>query len=118
MTIYQFEEIIAWQKSQDLAVKIYSIFRDSKDFGFKDQICRAAVSISNNIAEGFERSSDAEFSKFLFISAGSCGEVRSMVYLAQRLEYTTIEQKENLLAAVIEVSRLIKGLIKALKKTK
>ncbi|MBW6499616.1 MAG: four helix bundle protein [Bacteroidales bacterium] len=118
MKINQFEDIIAWQKSQDLAVNIYSIFRNSKDFGFRDQICRAAVSISNNIAEGFERSSDAEFSKFLFISAGSCGEVRSMVYLAERLGYISLEQKNQLLQSAIEVSKLIKGFIKALKKTK
>ncbi|MFN6944520.1 MAG: four helix bundle protein, partial [Cytophagaceae bacterium] len=60
MAIHKFEEIIAWQKAQDLAVDIYAIFQKSKDFSFRDQICRAAVSISNNIAEGFDRSSDAD----------------------------------------------------------
>jgi len=58
-----------------------------KDFGFKDQICRASVSVMNNIAEGFERRSDAEFKRFLFIAKGSCGEVRSMLYLALELRY-------------------------------
>jgi four helix bundle protein len=71
MTINQFEEIIAWQKSQDLAVNIYSIFRNSKDFGFRDQICRAVVSISNNIAEGFERNERRDFINFLSYSKGS-----------------------------------------------
>ena len=86
MRIQRFEDLIAWQKGQDLAVEIYSVFRNSKDFGFKDQICRAAVSVSNNIAEGFDRQSDAEFSRFLFISISSCSEVKSMLYMAYRTE--------------------------------
>ena len=68
MPIQKFEDVIAWQKSQDLAVKIYHSFNSLKDFGFKDQICRTAVSISNNIAEGFDRSSNADFVRFLYIS--------------------------------------------------
>ncbi len=68
MIIQKFEDIIAWQKAQDFAVNIYSNFKELKDFGFKDQICRAVVSVSNNIAEGFERNSDAEFKRFLYIS--------------------------------------------------
>jgi S23 ribosomal protein. len=85
MTLKRFEEIIAWQKAQDLAVDIYAQFKDSKDYGFKDQICRAVVSISNNIAEGFDRKTDADFSRFLSIAFSSCSEVKSMIYLAQRL---------------------------------
>jgi len=65
MAIQRFEDIIAWQKAQDLAVEIYNVFQTSRDFGFRDQICRAVVSISNNIAEGFDRSSDADFKRFL-----------------------------------------------------
>ena len=82
MAIQKFEDIIAWQKAQDFSVIIYSVFGLSKDFGFKDQISRAAISISNNIAEGFDRSSDADFNRFLYIALGSCSEVRSMLYLA------------------------------------
>ncbi len=55
MTIRKFEDIIAWQKAQDFAEDIYKIFRNHKDFGFREQICRASVSVSNNIAEGFDR---------------------------------------------------------------
>jgi len=62
-----------------------------RDFGFNDQIRRAAVSIMNNIAEGFERKGDAEFARFLSISKGSCGEVRSMYYLAQDRGYVDEE---------------------------
>lgn len=64
MKITKFEDIIAWQKGQNLAAQIYKIFSNNKDFGFRDQICRASVSISNNIAEGFERNSNKDFSRF------------------------------------------------------
>ena len=71
MTIHNFEEIIAWQRGQDLAVNIYQDFSILKDFSFRDQICRASVSISNNIAEGFgRRSGDKEFVRYLNIANG------------------------------------------------
>lgn len=68
MKILKFEDIIAWQKAQDLAVAIYQAFEHSRDYSFKDQIQRASVSISNNIAEGFDRGSQKEFIRFLYIS--------------------------------------------------
>lgn len=68
MKITKFEEIIAWQKGQDLAVDIYGLFSNLRDYGFKEQIQRASVSISNNITEGFDRMSDKEFVRFLNIS--------------------------------------------------
>ena len=114
MAIQKFEDIIAWQKAQDLAVEIYSVFRTSKDFGFRDQICRAVVSVSNNIAEGFDRSSDADFKRFLYISMASCSEVKSMLHLAEKLTYISVEQKEVLLKNADEVSKIIRGLIKSL----
>ena len=116
MAIQKFEDIIAWQKAQDLAVDIYCLFRDLKDFGFRDQIYRATVSISNNIAEGFDRSSDADFARFLYISTASCSEVRSMVYLAERLSYISIEKRDELLSKSHEISKIIRGLIKSIKK--
>ncbi|MFK7951703.1 MAG: four helix bundle protein [Ekhidna sp.] len=85
MGIEKFEDLVAWQKAQDLAVNIYSNFNQNKDFGFREQIQRASVSISNNIAEGFDRSSNADFSRFLYISLASTSEVKSMLYLAVRL---------------------------------
>jgi four helix bundle protein len=114
MIIQRFEDIIAWQKAQDLAVDTYSSFKNLKDYGFKDQICRAVVSISNNIAEGFDRSSDADFSSFLFIATASCSETKSMYYLAERLSYITASEKNVLLTKADEVSRITKGLIKSL----
>ena len=67
MVIQKFEDIIAWQKAQDLAVEIYSTFRELNDFAFKDQICRAVVSISNNIAEGFDRAQMLIFQDFYIL---------------------------------------------------
>ena len=92
MAIQKFEDIIAWQKAQEFAVEIYTVFKDLRDFSFRDQVCRAVVSISNNIAEGFDRSSNADFSRFLYIAIGSCSEVKSMLYLAVRLKYISNEQ--------------------------
>ena len=114
MKILEFEDIIAWQKAQDFAVNIYKMFGNSKDFGFRDQICRASVSISNNIAEGFDRSSNADFRRFLFFSIGSCSEVKSMLYLAERLNYIDINSQNNLIGQSNEISKIIRGLIKAL----
>jgi len=118
MAIQKFEDIIAWQKAQDLAVYIYSTFRDLKDFSFRDQICRASVSISNNVAEGFDRSSNADFARFLYFSIASCSEVRSMVYLASRLNYISEENKGQLLSQTQEISKIIRGLIKSLNKSR
>jgi four helix bundle protein len=87
MKIEKFEDILAWQKARILTLKIYFLFKDLKDFAFRDQIFRASVSIMNNVAEGFERKSDKEFIHFLYIAKGSCGEVRSMLYLAIGLNY-------------------------------
>jgi four helix bundle protein len=114
MAIQRFEDIIAWQKSQDYAVIIYRLFKDSKDFSFKNQICDAVVSVSNNIAEGFDRSSNAEFKRFLYYSIGSCSEVKSMLYLAQRLDYITTEDLTENIEYGNEISKIIRGLIKSI----
>lgn len=118
MKIKKFEDIIAWQKAQLFAVEIYSIFRQLKDFGFKDQICRAVVSISNNIAEGFERSSDADFLRFLYMATGSCSEVKSMLHLAIRMNYISKEQYLDVLKDSEEISKIIRGLMKSIKPKK
>lgn len=85
MRIETFEDIIAWQKAKDLTILIYQSFENTKDFGFRNQIQRAAVSVMNNIAESFERQTEKEFRQGLYIAKGSCAEVRSMLYLASEL---------------------------------
>ena len=115
MNIEKFEDILSWQKAKILTLNIYKKFHTSRDFGFKDQIERASVSIMNNIAEGFERRGNKEFRQFLFISKGSCGEVRSMLNLALNLKYITNDKFELLNSACIEESKIISGLISSLK---
>jgi four helix bundle protein len=83
--IEKFEDIIAWQKARVLTKEIYTSTRVglfAKDYGLKDQIQRASVSTMANIAEGFERGGDREFMQYLSTSKGSCGEVKSHLYVA------------------------------------
>ena len=91
-----FENLYVWQESRELINTIYNIMSRCRDYGFKDQIQRAAVSIMNNIAEGFESGSDAKFLNFLNISRGSCAEVRSMLYLCEDLGFCTKDEREQL----------------------
>ena len=109
-----FEEILSWQKARELNVNIYKITNSSllfsKDFGLRDQIRRASVSISSNIAEGFERQTTKEFIRFLYIVKASAGEIRSQLYLAYDLDYIKVEEFEKLKLQVNEVSKLLSGL--------
>jgi four helix bundle protein len=114
MKISKFEEIISWQKAKELNLIIYSQFKDCKDFSFRDQIQRASVSIMNNIAEGFERNGNKEFRNFLYISKGSCAEVRSMLYLAFDLNYLDKGQFAKTYGLTLDISNLLSGLIKTL----
>ena len=115
MQIEKFEDIIAWKKSKELTLFVYKIFNNLKDVSFKNQIERASVFVMNNIAEGFERKGDKEFKHFLFISKGSCGEVRSMLNLAFDLGYFNKKDFDFASQLSIEISRILSGLIKTLK---
>ena len=97
---------------------IYSDLVNCKDWGFKTQIQKAGISIGNNIAEGFERKSDKEFSRFLDISKGSCGEVRSMYYSAEDLEYVEVEIASKRRKQAKHISGEISGLMNYLKSNK
>jgi four helix bundle protein len=114
MKIEQFEDIMAWQKAKELTIKLYQIFETSKDFGFRDQILRASLSIMNNIAEGFERRSDKELRHFLYISKGSCAEVRSMLLLSVDLDKISSTQANSLIDLNLEISKLLSGFIKSI----
>jgi four helix bundle protein len=118
MAIQRFEDLVVWKESRTLCTEIYSIFRDSKDYSFKDQIQRAAVSIMNNIAEGFDRSritkDNKQFISFLNIANGSCGEVKSMLYLAQDLEYLSIDEAECFRNKCLSLSMKISALLATL----
>ncbi len=114
MKVNNFEDLIVWQQAQKLTLDIYKLFKTNKDYGFKDQIQRASVSIMNNIAEGFGYRTNKEFIRYLYISKGSCSEVRSMLYLAVQLEYISEEDQKEKRTLTIEISKMLTGLIKSL----
>lgn len=115
--ISAFEDMQVWQKSRVLCRELYKAFGSCPDRSFKDQILRASVSIMNNLAEGFERSSDREFIQFLFIAKGSAGEVRSMISLAKDLGYLDENLAESFSQQAVEISKMTATFIKSLKKT-
>ena len=112
--IEKFEDILAWQESKFLAKGIYSLFKNNKDYSFRDQIQRAAVSIMNNIAEGYERKGNKEFVKFLYIAKGSCAEVRSMIYLALDLGYINNKDLDMYQDKCLHISSMLSNFIKKL----
>ena len=122
-TIKKFEDLICWQKARKLTQAIYREFKDSKfkylnipiDYGLKDQIQRASVSIMSNIAEGFERGTKQEFLNYLYIAKGSAGEVRAQLYVALDAGYLNIETFKYLNGLATECSRLISSFIQKLK---
>jgi len=114
MKFTRFEDIIAWQKTKDLTLLVYKLFKNCKDYEFKVQIQKAVISIMNNIAEGYERMSNKEFRSFLYIAKGSCGEARSMTYVALELKYIEKNSFNDLNIRALEISRILSGLIKSL----
>ena len=112
-----FEGLRVWQQSRTFVNSIYDIMEEVKDYGFRDQIQRAAVSIMNNIAEGAESGSDAKYMNFLQISRGSCSEVRSMLYLC--LDRKMIDQAtfDQLKGEAISISNQIYKLIESINKS-
>ena len=115
--VERFEDLIAWQKARLLTAEIYRVSSQShfaRDFGLRDQICRAAVSVMSNIAEGFERNRAAEFHQFLSIAKASCGEVRSQLYVALDAGYLNEDVFDAMRSRAEEVSRITGGLCASL----
>ncbi len=112
--IEKFEDLDVWQNAIELSVLIYEKFRLCKDYGFKDQICRASVSVPSNIAEGFERQYNNEFIQYLYIAKGSAGEIRTQLYIGQKLNY--LDENESLILQ--EKSRKISAQLFSLIKTR
>jgi four helix bundle protein len=118
MQIKNFEDLEIWKKSSRLTREVYDLSKEAKffkDFGLGDQMRRAAVSIMSNIAEGFERSGNQEFSQFLYVAKGSCGEVRSQLYVAVDQGYISANESEGLLISFKRLSSMIGRLINYLK---
>jgi len=113
MGVEKFEDLVAWQKARELTKEIYRVSNDgafSRDFGLRDQIRRAAVSIMSNIAEGFGRGTINEFHQYLVIAKCSCAEVRSQLYVAYDVGYLEKTVFEDLELQAHEVSKVLSGL--------
>ncbi|MBT9130147.1 MAG: hypothetical protein DDT41_00414 [candidate division WS2 bacterium] len=113
-----FEELEVWQSTMVLVKTIYSLTKNenfNRDFSLTDQIRRASISVLSNIAEGFERGSNAEFIHFLYIAKGSCGEVRSQLYVAYELNYISKEDIHKCLEICKDISGQLSGFITYLK---
>jgi len=108
----KFENLDVWQRATRLCVIIYEALCALKDYGFKDQITRSALSIPSNIAEGFERTSQKECLSFLSYAKGSCGELRTQIYIGMEIGYIERETGNMWMNEVQEISRMIGGLMK------
>ena len=112
MVYKRFEDLEVWKKSAQLCAYIFLFFHSKKCYDFKSQITRSALSISSNIAEGFERGSDREFIRFLIYAKASCGELRSQTYIGIKIRYINSETGNKWIQDSIEISSMIAGLIK------
>ncbi|MFN4144699.1 MAG: four helix bundle protein [Runella sp.] len=106
-----FEDLEVWKVGFELAVEVYRVLANSKEFGLKDQICRSAVSISSNISEGFERNSNKEFVRFLKIAKGSAGELRTQLYIAKTVGTISQSDADTLISKSIHTSKMLQNLI-------
>ncbi|ANO34973.1 four helix bundle protein [Vibrio breoganii] len=109
----RFEDLDVWKRSARLSVEVYRHFKESRDFGFKDQITRSSLSISSNIAEGYERRSNKELINFLSYAKGSCGELRSQTYIGIEIDYINRELGNAWIQEAEEISRMLSSLMAA-----
>lgn len=110
-----FEDLEVWQRAVALSADVYRRMAGCKDFGFRDQITRSALSIPSNIAEGMERSSVADRSKFLDYARGSCGEFRTQAVVGTKAEFIDLSVSETWINESRAISAMIQGLIRSLK---
>jgi len=112
-----FENLEVWKRACKLAVQTYEILNNCRDYGLKDQMTRAAVSIASNIAEGAERDSKAEYIRFLHIAKGSAAELRTQTYIAAKINVISEADAHNMVNELKEISSMLHGLIKSIKTT-
>jgi four helix bundle protein len=111
-----FEDLEIWQRSLRLAVRLYEALSNCRDFGLRDQMTRAAVSIASNIAEGSERNSSADFIRFLHIAKGSAGELRTQIFIACRIKILSESIQKEMTSELKTIASMIQGLINTLRK--
>lgn len=111
----RFEDLDVWKKSARLSAGIYKELKALKDYGFRDQITRSGLSVPSNISEGCERSSARECIKFLNYAKGSCGELRTQIFIGMEIDYISRETGKQWLDETVAISAMIGGLIKSKK---
>lgn len=111
----RFEDLEVWKRSARLSAEIYRDLDDLKDYGFRDQVTRAGLSIPGNIAEGFERDTKKEMSRYLTIAKASCGELRSHIYVGMEVGFISREVGLKWVAETKELSAMLVGLMRSLK---
>ena len=114
ITTSDFEGLAVWQRSKKLAVDVCRVSAQCKDWGFRDQIMRSAVSVPSNIAEGSERNGCKEFILFAGYAKGSLGELRTQIMIGNDLDYFEESQSEAWISETRELSKMIHGLIRSL----
>jgi len=117
LRIERFEEVDSWKEARLLVGDIYKFLAGCRDFGFKDQIQRAAVSVMSNIAEGFDRGSNREFVQYLVISRGSVSEVKSLAYAGLDIGHFDRNAFEVIIARCTKLTNVLNGFIRFLKAT-
>jgi four helix bundle protein len=110
MAYQSFEDLEVWQRGCRLTVEVFQAFAACKNFSFRDQVQRAALSVPSNVAEGSERGSTKDFAHFLNIAKGSCGELRTQLYIARRLELLRKPTFDALIRESKELSAMLEGL--------
>ena len=110
-----FEDLEVWKRAVRLSADMYKGLRDLRDYGFKDQITRAGLSVASNIAEGMERESNADKARYLTIARGSCGEVRTQVYIGIDVGYIDKDMGQRWIDESREISAMLVGLQRTLK---
>jgi len=116
MPYQSFEDLEVWQRGCRLAVEVFRKFSQCVNFTMKDQVQRASLSIPCNIAEGHERDTAKEFMRFLNISQGSCGELRTQLYISRKLDFLNKPEFDQLIGESREISAMIRGLGKTIAK--
>lgn len=112
MSYQLFEDLVVWKRSARLSSDVYKELRELKDFGFKDQITRSGLSVPSNIAEGYERKSIKELIHFLSIAKGSCGELRTQIYIGIDIGYIKPEIGQLWIEETRQISMMLSGLMK------
>ncbi len=115
MAFHSFEDLEVWKLSCRVAVKLYAYLRSCRDNGLKDQMTRAAISIASNIAEGAERTTAPDFIRFLNIAKGSAAELRTQIYIAERIGLVTLEQQRTHIADLKQISAMLHALSKSVR---